>query len=75
MQREDIVFSIGNLILAAALLPSIFSTNKPSAITSLITCAILAAFCCCFIKMKYELTVWITGAASILWFVLFVQAL
>lgn len=75
MKREDAVFTIGNLILAVALLPSIFSNDKPSAVTSLLTGAVLASFSCCFTRIGYHWSAWITGASAWLWFILFTQAL
>lgn len=75
MNREDLIFTIWNFILALALLPSIFSENKPSAATSLVTGVVLASFSFSFNRINFYWANWVTAGAAGLWFILFAQAL
>lgn len=73
MQWQDVVLAIGTWIFALALLPSLFSKNKPSKWTSLMTAVPLSSFVVCY----FTLGLWITGisisVSSLLWWVLFYQ--
>ena len=73
---QDMVFAVGGIILALALVPSILSpTNKPAATTSFFTGLILIAFTISYATITYWLAA-VSGAITAgLWFTLLFQVL
>ena len=73
MTWQDWVFSLGQLVLLIALLPSIFSKDKPAIATSLIYGTVAAVF----IFTYASLGLWTSSMAAILitsgWLTLVVQ--
>ncbi len=72
---QDAIFTIGNIVLIAALFPSLLSKNKPALATCLLTGTTLITFALAF----YTLGLWfsaitITGS-SILWFIFAAQVI
>lgn len=59
---QDMVLSSGTLVLAAALLPSIFSKHKPSVYTSISTGTILGLFAIVY----FSLEMWFAAATTVL---------
>lgn len=70
---QDLFLTAGNVVLWLALLPSVFSENKPALSTSLLTGSILLMFSVIFATLE----LWFSSAALALvgatWFVLAVQ--
>lgn len=71
---QDIVFSLGNFIFFLALLPSIFSTEKPAFGTSLVTAAFLSVFVYAFITLDLWLSASGTACAATGWWILAAQS-
>lgn len=70
---QDIIISVGNMIFAVSLLPSIVSDKKPNKFTSLSTAITLFVFCGTFATLNMEFSAvmsWINGS---LWSILFGQ--
>lgn len=70
---QDIVLSIGSILFAAALLPSVRSKDKPDGITSGITGTILAIYVPTFITLGLITAAITTGVTAGIWFVLLYQ--
>ncbi|MDP3900867.1 MAG: hypothetical protein Q8Q38_00795 [bacterium] len=70
---QDLVLSGGNVVLGLALLPSIFSREKPALATSVMTCCVLAAFTLTVFTLGLVATAIVTGVVSALWGVLAAQ--
>lgn len=70
---QDLVISVVQIVFSAALLPSVFSKNKPNCFTSLFTflglCAM--AFSLYTLCLFYS-AIW-TTVSALLWFILFLQ--
>lgn len=70
---QDIVLSAGSLIFAFALLPSVFSPNKPSLWTSLSTGIVLAIFTIVYASLSLWYAVTTTALTAVLWLILAFQ--
>lgn len=70
---QDIVLGAGSLILAAALLPSIFSKHKPALWTSVLTGAVLTTFAVTYSSLRLWYAATTTLLTALLWFTLAVQ--
>ena len=75
MLWQDYFLSLGSLILALGLIPSLLGKSKPAFLTSLISGSVLMGFGFLF----YSLSLWISASAAtiqgILWFILAYQKL
>lgn len=60
MSWQDIVLTVGAWIFFFALLPSIFSKNKPAFSTSIVTGSVLASF----VVAYASLALWISAAST-----------
>ncbi len=70
---QDVVFMVGNLIFLIALLPSIFSDDKPAKWTSLSTAIVLSLYVVTYYSLSLTYAS-ITGTLSALaWWVLYFQ--
>ena len=73
MPWQDWVLTIGNIILGAALFPSILSRDKPAILTSLPTGTVLLTFSIAF----SSLSLWTSAVAvfivAVLWYILIIQ--
>jgi len=72
---QDIVLALGNLVFAVALLPSIFSRDKPALTTSLLTASMLTIFVATFSSLDLWLSALGVSVGAVGWWVLFVQKL
>jgi len=72
---QDTVISIGQVIFLLALLPSIFSKNKPAWGTSFLTALILSIFAFTFWTLSLKWGMISSGMVALGWWVLFFQAL
>lgn len=73
MPWQDIILTIGNLFLAASLIPSVISSNKPALSTSLLTGSILFMFAVVYATLSLWVSVFATILNVLLWFVLALQ--
>lgn len=73
MDIHDAIFAIGSLVFFLALLPSIFSPDKPNALTSFVTSIVLFVFAFAYYDLGFEYAGTITGLTAILWAILFRQ--
>ncbi|MFP4616740.1 MAG: hypothetical protein ACLFNR_01085 [Candidatus Paceibacterota bacterium] len=72
---QDIVLSVGQWVFILALLPSIFSSEKPAILTSLITGLVLAVFAFTFYTLELLASAVSTACVSLTWAILVFQAL
>ncbi|MEX1027637.1 MAG: hypothetical protein WD049_06480 [Candidatus Paceibacterota bacterium] len=70
---QDIVFSLGQVLFVVALLPSVFSKDKPALSSSLMTGCILATFGITYASMGLYWSAGTAAAIAATWFVLAVQ--
>jgi hypothetical protein len=67
MDWHDLVFSIGGIVFALALLPSLFGTHKPEFITSCLTSTVLSMFSLTYFDLDFEYSGTITAITSLMW--------
>jgi len=72
---QDWVITIGQLLFFVALLPSIFSQDKPNRWSSLMTGLIMAVFAYTFLTLGLLWSASTSVLVSIAWFTLFFQKL
>ncbi len=70
---QDVLIMAGGFSFSAALLPSVFSENKPARLTCLMTGTILVSFCIAYGTLGLWLALGATALTSTLWFVLLLQ--
>lgn len=70
---QDLVFTAGTIVFAAALLPSLFGKNKPELSTSLTTGSVSAVFAFTYFSLHLVFSSILTGVNSLFWFILAVQ--
>jgi len=70
---QDIVISVGQWIFIIALMPSIFSQNKPDVKTSLITAIVLTVFGFTFLTLNLIIGGLSGLGTAFCWWILFVQ--
>lgn len=70
---QDILILVGSFILTIALLPSIFSSNKPARSTCAISGTVLASYVVAFATLGLSLSAVGTGLCSLAWFILLIQ--
>ena len=75
MQWQDWVLSVGALVFAASLIPSITSQDKPAALTSVITAGVLFVFSFVYLSLSLWLSVITTVLLATLWTILAAQKL
>lgn len=67
---QDLVFSTGSFLFVIALLPSIFSKDKPPITTSIMTGSVLIIFAAAYTTLSLWLSASITLLTGILWLTL-----
>jgi hypothetical protein len=70
MHWQDIVLSVGQYIFVIALLPSIFSEDKPAFSSSLLTGSVLAVFSFIYFTLGLWSSCIAAGAVSFTWLIL-----
>lgn len=70
MSWQDLVFGAGSVVFVIALLPSVFSENKPDIRTSITTAMILLVFSVTYLSLSLELSAIVTFFTSVTWMVL-----
>ena len=73
MAWQDYILTAGSILFIVALLPSVFSKDKPALKTSLLTGTILAIFAFTYASLSLWFTTITTALASITWFILVYQ--
>jgi hypothetical protein len=67
MQWQDMVFTVGSLVFIIALLPSVFSKNKPDIRTSTGTAVILTVFAATYYSLGLYFSAVVTALTAIVW--------
>jgi hypothetical protein len=70
---QDLILTAGSLIFALALLPSIFSKNKPALSTSLLTAVVVYIFAGVYISLNLWFTAITTLITGSCWSILALQ--
>ena len=73
MEWQDIILSIGQIVFIIALLPSVFSKDKPALATSVITGITLMIFAFTYATLSLTNAAISAVIVSLLWFVLAIQ--
>jgi hypothetical protein len=73
MTWQDLVYSIGQWVFIVALLPSVFSKNKPAFVSSLTTGTVLLVY----VFTMASLNLWVSSASTsitcLVWYILAFQ--
>jgi len=72
---QDIIYGIGGLVFAVALLPAVFSKSKPPLSTSVMTLVTLAIFSVASLSLNLYLAAVTQIMAALMWGTLAVQKL
>lgn len=75
MSWQDIILTGGSIVFIIALLPSVFSNNKPASSTSAMTGSILLVFAFVYGSLHLWFATVTTLITAALWFTLLVQKL
>lgn len=70
---QDVVLTIGSLIFALALIPSVRSADKPAPLTSASTAAVLYVFAGVDLTLDLVFTAITTAITAALWTTLLIQ--
>jgi hypothetical protein len=71
---QELVFTVGGFVFFIALLPSIFSKNKPAFITSLVTASFLSLFVLAFATLDLWWSAGAQALGALAWWILAVQS-
>jgi hypothetical protein len=72
---QDIILGLGSIVFCLALIPTIFSKNKPSLWTSVPTCMTLFAFVIVYYSLDLYFAVATTFASATLWDIIALQTI
>lgn len=67
---QDYIFSVAGIFFTIALLPSLFSVDKPAITTSIMNGCILIAIIATYISLSLWLSALITVSTCLIWFTL-----
>ena len=70
---QDIILTIGNLLFAAALIPTIIGKEKPALTTSILTTSVLLVFSGVFVSLHLWFSAAAALASAICWLILSIQ--
>ncbi len=73
MHWQDLVITIGQIIFSIALLPMVFSKDKPALVSSLVTGVVLIIFALTYITLSLWFAAGMTTITGIIWFILAYQ--
>jgi hypothetical protein len=73
MSWQDLVYGIGNVLFAVALIPSIRSSDKPHIRTSILNACVLVFFVIAGISLELYFTAVVTAVVVGLWALLAIQ--
>ena len=71
---QEVVFTVGGFMFFVALLPSIFSDNKPALSTSLMTASFLSLFVVAFAKLDLWWSAGAQALGALAWWILTIQS-
>jgi len=71
---QELVFTAGGFVFFIALLPSIFSKNKPAFITSLTTASFLSLFVVAFATLDLWWSAGAQALGALAWWILTIQS-
>lgn len=74
MQWQDIVLTVGIIVMNLALIPSILGEDKPQLSTSITTATILGIFSVVYISLGLVFTTFVSIISCILWAILAYQS-
>ena len=75
MSWQDIILTIGGIVLSLSLIPFMFHEHKPPKHTSVCSFIVLLAFSVCYATVGFWLTAVFTCITSICWLILLIQSL
>jgi len=70
---QDWVIMVGQLVFLVALLPSVFTADKPNRWSSLLTALVIVAFGVTYWTLDMYFSVASSAALGLVWFILFLQ--
>ena len=73
MHWQDWIFSIGNFIFAAAVIPTIIGKDKPALATSIVNTSFLVLFIVAFASLQLWLSAFASSLTTTAWFILAYQ--
>lgn len=73
MQWQDLVITFGQIIFSLALLPMIFSKDKPSLISSIVTGLVLMIYVLTYITIQFWFGAAMTAVTGAIWLILAYQ--
>jgi len=73
MKWQEIVLTIGQIVFIVALLPSVFSKDKPEIWTSILTGLVAYSICATYFTLSLPLAAISAGGNGIFWSILAVQ--
>ena len=73
MSWQDILLSVGQFVFAVALLPSVFSKDKPALLTSCTTAAVLIIFAFVYSTLQLWSATAFASLVGVMWLILAVQ--
>lgn len=75
LKQSDRVIFFANIVIALSLLPSIFSEDKPHALTSLFNVGVTLIFICGYIGAKLKYAIIGNSIIGLMWLILLIQTL
>jgi len=73
MHWQDFVFTAGNIVFSAALIPSIVGKSKPALLTSLTTGVVLIVFAATYMTLSLTYSAVTSTVSGCLWLTLAIQ--
>ncbi|MCL5784292.1 MAG: hypothetical protein M1142_02985 [Patescibacteria group bacterium] len=70
MHWQDLIITFGQVIFSVALLPMVFSKDKPVLITSLITGLVLMIYAWTYITIQFWFGAAMTAVTGVIWLLL-----
>lgn len=70
MAWQDVILTVGNLIFAVSLIPSIRSKDKPHVLTSFMTGAVLVVFSITYMTLNLYFAMAVLLGTASMWFFL-----
>ena len=67
MEWQDVVLFAGNLVLSAALLPSLVGRDKPALSTAALTALVVLTFAVTFVSLELWLSAAAASLNAVLW--------
>jgi len=71
---QELIFTVGGFVFFLALLPSIFSKDKPAFATSVVTASFLSLFVVAFASLELWWSAIAQAAGALAWWILTLQS-